>query len=500
METHVEQEVKLQVPRRFDLRLLEAGVNGFSASPVEEHKLLTVYYDTEDLRLIRWGSALRHRKGQGWTLKLPVADEDRSDDDIPAVKRVEYNFAEEGTKPPAQALDLVTAFLRGKPVVPVARLRTVRKSLRLHGTAGEEIAEVVDDDVRVMRDGHVADRFRELEVELLDGASASILADLTKWLQDAGAGAFDLTSKAVRALGPAATLPPELTVQCPTADSTPADVVRYALASSVEELLHHDVALRIIMDPEVVHKARVATRRLRSDLRTLLPLLDEDWAQSLRDHVKWLGDELGSVRDADVLVARLRRDAAQLPDEDREAAEEVIDLFDAQTTAARQRLQAVMHEKRYVELLDELVGAAADPRLSPEGDLPAADVLPKLVARPWKKLRKAVDSLPNEADDDALHKIRIKAKRCRYAAEAIAPVFGKTVARFAKRVEALQTVLGELHDAVVAEERLRQIKGEAHAFVAGGLAAIEAQAANRVRNSWRKAWKKASKRKLRSWM
>jgi CHAD domain-containing protein len=500
METHVEQEVKLQVPRRFDLRLLEAGVNGYSASPVEELKLFTIYYDTEDLRLIRWGSGLRHRKGQGWTLKLPVGDEDRSDDGIPAFKRVEYNFPDEGTRPPAQALDLVTAFLRGKPVMPVARLRTVRKSLRLHGTAGEEIAEVVDDDVRVMRDGHVANRFREVEVELLEGASASVLPELTKWLQNAGAGPFDLTSKAVRALGAQATLPPELTVPCPTADSSPGDVVRHALASSVEELLHHDVALRLNMDPEVVHKARVATRRLRSDLRTLLPLLDEDWGLSLRDHVKWLGDELGSVRDADVLVARLRRDAAQLPDDDREAAEEVIDLFDAQTTAARQRLQSVMHETRYVELLDELVGAAADPRFSPEADQPAANVLPKLVERPWKKLRKAVDSLPDDAADDALHKIRIKAKRCRYAAEAIAPVFGKPVVRFAKRVEALQTVLGELHDAVVAEKRLRQIKGETHAFVAGGLAAIEAQAANKVRDSWRKAWKKASKKKLRSWM
>ena len=500
METHVEQEVKLQVPRRFDLRLLEAGVNGYRASPVEEHKLFTVYYDTDDLRLIRWGSGLRHRKGQGWTLKLPVIDEDTSDDGIPALKRVEYAFPEEGTRPPARALDLVTAFLRGKPVMPVARLRTVRKSLRLHGTGGQEIAEVVDDDVRVMRDGHVAHRFREVEVELLDGASASILAELTKWLQDAGAGPFDVTSKAVRALGAAATLPPELTVSCPAAESAPADVVRYALASSVDELLHHDVALRLNMDPEVVHKARVATRRLRSDLRSLLPLLDEDWAQSLRDHVKWLGDELGSVRDADVLVARLRRDAAQLPDEDTDAAEEVIDLFDAQTTAARRRLEGVMHEKHYVELLDELVSAAANLRLSPEAERPAADVLPTLVERPWKKLRKAVGALPDDADDDALHQIRIKAKRCRYAAEAIAPVFGKPVARFAKRVEALQTVLGELHDAVVAEQRLRQIKGEAHAFVAGGLAAIEAQAASKVRDSWRKVWKKAAKKKLRSWM
>jgi CHAD domain-containing protein len=494
MPINIEQEVKLQVPRRFDLSALSAGVNGYTVSPVEATRYTTVYYDSDDLRLVRWGCSLRYRKGQGWTLKLPV--------DISAseIRRVEHTFADDAGKPPAQALELVTAFLRGKPVAPVARLRTTRKSLRLHGAGGEDIAEVVDDDVRVMHDGHVADRFRQVEVELLDGTPESVLSDLTQWLQDAGAGGVDQMPKSVRALGEGARTKPELERVKPTPSSSAADVVRYSLASAVDRLLRNDAALRLTMDPEVVHVSRVATRRLRSDLRSFLPILDAQWASSLREHVKWLGDELGLVRDADVLVARLRHDAAQLPKEDEQAAEAVIDRFAAQCVAARQELRKILREPRYVALLDELVVAAAEPKLAAQAGTPAQEVLPSLVREPWKKLCKTVDELDETADDDELHAVRIKAKRCRYTAEAIAKVGGKPAARFARRVEKLQRILGDLHDAVVAEQRLRTIKGDPEeVFVAGGLAAMEAQAANDARSSWRKAWKRASKKNVRFW-
>jgi CHAD domain-containing protein len=495
MPINIEQEVKLQVPRRFDLSALAAGVNGYTTSPVEAHRYTTVYYDTDDLRLARWGCSLRYRRGQGWTLKLPGQKSASS------LRRVEHTFLDEvGAKPPAQALELVTAYLRGKPVAPVARLRTMRKSLRLHGASGEDLAEVVDDDVRVMQDGHVADRFRQVEVELLDGAPESLLTELTQWLQDAGAGSIDETPKSVRALGDAAKTAPELHRAKPTASSPASDVVRYSLATAVERLLRSDAALRLTMDPEVVHLARVATRRLRSDLRSFMPILDEEWARSLRERVKWLGDELGLVRDADVLVARLHHDAAQLPSHDAPAAEAVIDRFAAQSVAARQELRKILREQRYVELLDELVDAVADPKLAAHAGAPAQEALPSLVRVPWKKLCKTVAALAPEAGDEKLHEVRIKAKRCRYAAEAIAEVGGKTVARFARRVEKLQRILGDLHDAVAAEQRLRGIRGDSdEVFVAGGLAAMEAQAANDARGSWRKAWKKASKKNIRFW-
>jgi glutamate-1-semialdehyde 2,1-aminomutase len=72
-------------------------------------------------------------------------------------------------------------------------------------------------------------------------------------------------------------------------------VIRDALDSSVQRLLLADPIARVGEDPEGVHQARVATRRLRSDLRTFAPLLDPVWVTSLRDELRWLGSELGGA-------------------------------------------------------------------------------------------------------------------------------------------------------------------------------------------------------------
>jgi CHAD domain-containing protein len=494
MPVHIEQEVKLQAPRRFSLSSLAQGVNGYTASPLSVSKLSTTYYDTDDLRLTRWGCALRFRRGQGWTLKLPGGDSN-------GTARIEHTFEGTANRPPREALEIVSAFLRGKPVEPVAKLRTTRMSLQLRSATGEEVAEVVDDDVRVLSGGKVADRFREIEIELQDGAPAATLDDLRRCLQEAGAGAVDQTPKNLRAIGAGALAPPELYCERPSAHSTAAEVVRYSLCSSVEQLLRCDAPLRLTMDAEAVHKARVATRKLRSDLRTYMPLLDEAWTRALRNDVKWLADELGAVRDADVLLERLRGRATRLPLEDQKAADAVIAIFDKECSAARDRLAKLLRQKRYLDLLDELVTAAAEPRFAAKASEPALDVLPSLVRRRWKQLCKAVDGLSDPPGDDQLHQVRIKAKKCRYAAEAAGPVGGKPVARFAKRVAKLQTILGDLHDAVVAEQRLREVRdGHALVFAAGAMASMEARVAEEARASWKKAWKKAAKKSLRTWL
>jgi hypothetical protein len=92
----------------------------------------------------------------------------------------------------------------------------------------------------------------------------------------------DQTAKYIRALAPATPLTPEIAVADLGPDANAGDVVGRAIALSVIRLIRHDSVVRLDVDPEGVHQARVATRRLRSDLRTFGPLVDEDWASALR--------------------------------------------------------------------------------------------------------------------------------------------------------------------------------------------------------------------------
>ena len=92
-----------------------------------------------------------------------------------------------------------------------------------------------------------------------------------------------------------------------------------------------------------------------------------------------------------------------------------------------------------------------------------------------------------------MHQVRIKAKRARYAAEAIAPVAGRRVARLAEAVADLQGILGDHQDAVVAEAWLRQASqdGGDLALVAGELVGVQRAEAKASRKAWKKAWKRA---------
>lgn len=491
---NLERETKLQAPAGF--RLPELGGDGLVATDRESERLVTVYVDTPDLRIVRWGCSLRHRQGEGWTVKLPSAGNGSQ------LVRTEVTFeGEDARKLPTAAADLVRAYVRDAELGPVARLRTVRRGVRIADEAGTPLAVVTDDEVSVMEGRRVASRFRELEVELDPAATGEIAAVLVSRLTGAGAGPVDNVPKLVRALGPRAESPPDVEVPDVGQDASVFDVVRLELATSVVRLFHHDPGVRRGVDPEDVHQARVATRRLRSALRTFRDVLEPTWAKPLRDRLTWLADDLGAVRDAEVQRDRLRSHEHLLPESDRERLGDLIELLEHTRDEARGRLLEAMRDPRYVSLLDELVAAAREPRVLEEiAAAPAATALRPALEAPWKHLENALELAREDPSDASLHAARIRAKRARYAAEAVVPVFGKRAAAFARAAADLQDVLGEHQDSVVARAWLRQAAaGGADAFVAGELSAIEAQAAADARDDWPKARKAVSRKRLRFW-
>ncbi len=496
MEPRPERELKLAATPDFRMPSIY-GLVGPTVRQAPPERNDTTYYDTADLRLARWGASLRHRPGEGWTVKLPA------ERDAPFLVRPEVVFEGNGEHPPEPAVDLVTGFVRGEELAQRVQMTTIRRRAELHDSGGRLLAGVVDDAVSVLN-GEGPWTFRELEVEIGEEMTPGLLDALVERLRQAGAGAPDQTAKYIRALASSGPLAPEIAVADLGPDATAGDVVRRAIALSVIRLIRHDPVVRLDADTEGVHQARVATRRLRSDLRTFRPLLDREWSQALRDELGWIARILGEVRDGDVLLERLTRHTGDLPDAEREAGEAVLATLARARDEAHAALLATLRTRRYVELLDRLVDAANAPALAEEASQPAAEVVPGLVRRPWHKLAKRVAKLGDEPSDARLHEVRIRTKRARYAAEACGPVVGKPARTFGQAAARLQDVLGDMHDAVVAAEWLDAWAGhrgsgeEQHG--AQALAAAERESADELRTSWRAVWDDLEAPDLRSWM
>src|SRR5690606_22559605 len=130
-------------------------------------------------------------------------------------------------------------------------------------------------------------------------------------------------------------------------------------------------------------------------------------------------------------------------------------LSEQRAEAQRAAVEA-LGSPRYAALIERLVGIALDPPLVAKARKEAAKVAPGPVAKPVKALAKAVDKLPRHPTDDDLHGVRKRAKRARYASEAVAPVCGAAAERLGRALKHLQDVLGDHQDAVVAESWLRE--------------------------------------------
>lgn len=502
-----EIEVKLGVGPGFVLPDLDGVVAGIRAAAGPSASLDATYHDAADLRLLRSGITLRHRAGEGgaegtWTLKLP--DPDPGSAPAGALRREEVLVVAPPAAVPEPLATLVRPWLRTAALVPVASIRTERRTTRL--VRGEVegaavVGEIAEDEVAVLEGGQVAARFREVEVEVEDDA-VDLLDAAVERLRAAGAGPPDPRPKVVRALGPDALAPPDVVVEPVGPRSTAAEVVRAGFAAAVLRVVEHDAVIRADVDPEGIHQARVGLRRLRSDLRTFGPILDPAWSESLRAEIGWLAGELGAVRDRDVMTAGLGASIEALGP-DAPLAEGLLARLAEERAEAQAAAIAALDSDRYLALLDRLVDAARAPRTLPGADAPAADVLPGLAGATFGALRKRVRKLGASPSAEALHELRIKGKRARYAVDVAVPVVGRRAKATAKAIGALQDVLGDHQDRAVAEAWLRGALDDAtpaQAFAIGLLVAAERRRAEELRATWRSAWKPLAKAERTRWL
>jgi CHAD domain-containing protein len=249
------------------------------------------------------------------------------------------------------------------------------------------------------------------------------------------------------------------------------DHLRAELQRQISELEEQEGGVRA-GDAEALHKFRVATRRSRALLR---PCSGVD---ELQQELRWLAGLLGPVRDLDVLIDHVRELVKELGD-DQAGGEAIVNALEAQRSQARADLLAALDDPRYQELLARFRSDIETLGETQQGHLVA------VARRELKRLRQAHGDLGLNPADGELHRVRIKAKRTRYAAE----IAGKPLAKLAKAAKELQDEIGVHQDAVVAEERVREVAKGKSLLAAGRIIERERERRLEVRANLPKVWK-----------
>jgi len=464
-----------------------AEARGAHYQPVPARSFQTWFADTPSLRLLRWDTLLVRTADEGWRARS------RNGLDVPLGGADDV---------PPGARDLLAGLVRGEELRTRVRTRTLRRGGDVTDGAGDLLAALRMDQVAVMEGPSNPPPFGILSLT----SSGRCSAGLGRKLRQAvvGAGGVEVHQPRVlrTALGPLGTsLRPEVSIPDLPDDPTVSAVIQRSFASSVTRFVHADPIARLGTDPEGVHQMRVGARRLRSDMRTFRAYLDPDWSEPLRSELRWLGTSLGPVRDADVMTGDLGERARRLDPEDREGAAALVERVLRDRDEARVRMLEMMSSVRYARLVDRLVEAASHQALWEGASTPVKEVASKLV--PYRPLSRAVGALTSDSVFADYHKVRIRAKRCRYAAEALEPALGADAGRFARRLAALQDLLGEYCDAVVTLRWLRGAAvraGTGEAFVAGLLAGQKlAEGESRLAELGH-AWGRASQKDLRKFL
>jgi CHAD domain-containing protein len=480
----------------------------------------TAFFDTADTRLAARGVILEHADSDAttttgaesapgtWTLTLPGAA-----GRFAVGPRICTWSGERGALPP-EILAILHGVRRNAPLVSVAEFRTVRRHLVLHDTQGAPAGDLFDDTLEVTHGARNRASCRQIIVRTAE--LSPLGARLATWLTEAGATVQDTPVTPVAFVDLPLGTPRGARGQGITRDSTLGEVIQASITDGLFQLLDHELRLRATLpepQEEDIHQARVATRRLRSDLKTFEPVLDSPWVVRIRGEIQRVGEALGAVRDADVHAEYLAGCVKKPADAD--ASEELHAHLAAQRRAAIQELATLLGDERYLRLLEELATAAAHPPFSPPLESAAVALrapspehlarkaLPSLVRRPWRALRRRVRHAGRHPEDWELHQIRIRAKQVRYAAEMATPTIGKPAARTARRAAALQGVLGDHHDAVAMELWLKEASADrspAARVLADRLIAEERRRQRDLRRRWRPVWEELNRKQLHRWL
>lgn len=240
-----------------------------------------------------------------------------------------------------------------------------------------------------------------------------------------------------------------------------AEAGRKVLRMYFEDMLAQDTNPATAADPDLVHRMRVATRRLRSAFEIFDAAFTAKTKRKFGRPLRRLARVLGRVRDLDVLLENMRAYAAALTDADAESFAPLLQAWEEERMVHCAILDAHLASDAYHRFREEFRAFVDTPGA---GAIDDVDVIPGIPRRikcivPVLVLERYTDVLAFEphlstASIDLLHRLRIHCKKLRYTMECFAELLGPGGRKTIRYVVELQNYLGELQDGQAAADMI----------------------------------------------
>ncbi|MBV8474258.1 MAG: CYTH and CHAD domain-containing protein [Hyphomicrobiales bacterium] len=476
--------------RELKFDIASKDIPGFVAHPLlkkagnsEHRRQRSVYFDTDDDDLWQAGAVVRIRYENGRKVQTvksggaAVAATDRDEDerdidgDIPDLSKTRLAGVDGRLKK-----------RKLRRLAPRFEVDVDRATWTLHDNSAE--LEIALDRGKVAA-GSAASELCEVEVELKSG-DVAVLYQIARRLGADIPLTLNLVSKGERGyrlLHDNWRRPQKAGPLSLKRGMGSADALRTIAGECMKQFLLNGRLLDgAAPDPEALHQARVAIRRLRAALTFFKDVAGDDQSMGLKGELKWLSDLLGDARDLDVLKSEVIDAAEGSPPGHAELSDEV----EHRRREAYRRLSEARNSQRYRQLLFVFAEWLDDGdwRKQAEGSAPAQtpieDFAAKELKRRIRKLLKRALHL-DELDEKQHHMVRIDAKKLRYVTEFLGDVYPARKGRLEKvrgALETMQSELGEAHDSIWAHDfltdlaqevprRNKQADGAAMLFAAG---------------------------------
>jgi triphosphatase len=514
----VELEAKLLAPGRATLRALARlrQLGPYLLQPRDVVRLHSVYLDTAEFALAHAGVALRLRRQAGrweatvkWAGEVDGAVHARPELNVPMERPPRYPFAL-----PAGPLNIhLAALVAGRPLQPVLVSEVRRRRMDVMTSSapgGPPLAELALDAVHLHPPGDAEreETYAEVEIERTSGQRRDVngLARLLRRRFDLAHSPDSKLARGLALVGGGAPTGPAGAIAPVVGRDSVAQAARKVIARHLRRLQQNDPGTRLGEDPEALHDMRVAVRRLRAALRVFEPAFAVRACTRLRDELRWLGGQLGTVRDVDVQIGHLKAFGTSAPPAHRGGLEPFRRYLEAERVRRRRDLLAALDSERYFALLRMLEevsrGQAMARRDQAAAQAPIALVGRRALKKAFRRLLRRGRQVRTAPTPEDLHALRIRAKRLRYLLEFLREVTGKPGRRLVKQLVRLQDLLGAYHDAVVAAEFVRlYVEGqgrtvEPSALLAlGGLVGNNLRLAEHTRSEFQRVWERFARKR-----